>query len=137
MSTGATGRDVVIVTVVVVVEVVVVVVVVVVDDPNFPFTQTRFPTRKNDSADAPFNRYNVGSPNPNRTASRDHESFGNAIWNFAHDLIGCQESDAKTAGGTDPQTTVATTKARIDRNMGFTVPKVCYFIQKVLNSLVW
>jgi hypothetical protein len=87
----------------VVVEVVVVVVVVVVDDPNFPFTQTRFPTRKNDSADAPFNRYNVGSPNPNRTASRDHESFGNAIWNFAHDLIGCQESDAKTRKPQSPQ----------------------------------
>jgi hypothetical protein len=56
----------------------VVVVVVVGDAPTFTPTHTRSPTRKNDEAEALFNRYNAGSPNPNRTAKRDHESFGNA-----------------------------------------------------------
>jgi hypothetical protein len=72
---------------VVVVVVVVVLVVVVgdvvvvpaaVDAPTFTPTHTRSPARKNDEAEAPFNRYNAGSPSPNRTANRDQESFGNA-----------------------------------------------------------
>jgi hypothetical protein len=41
-------------------------------------THTLSPTLNNDLPDARFNRYNSSSPNPNRTANRDHESFANA-----------------------------------------------------------
>jgi hypothetical protein len=48
------------------------------DTPCLRPTHTRSPTRNGEPDDARFNRYKRRSLSPNRTASRDHESFGNA-----------------------------------------------------------
>ena len=125
VSTGATGNTTVVVVVVVVVVLVVVVVPPVVDDGmTLRPTHTRSPTRRNDPADAPFNLYNARSPNPNRTASRDHESFGNATWNFSHDLTGCHEPCAETDDDTAPHTNATTSNTRIDRTTRMCIPFV-------------
>jgi hypothetical protein len=92
-------------------------VVVAVVDAALRLTQTRSPARKNDSAFALFRRYSSGSPNLKRTANRDQESFGNATWNFPHDLMGCHESLAATDDATAPHSINEATRTRVDREM--------------------